>query len=243
MRLQELDRQKTEFLSIASHQFRTPLSIIKGYIELIEDGAYGKITKKTGKILRDMDQSNERLVGLVDEFLNISRIEQGRTKFSFVNEDINAIVSGVVKELQQKAATKGKLMIDWKPNKAIKQLSLDGEKIRHVVFNFVDNAIKYSDRGAIVVRLDKENGGVALRVLDQGIGFTKKDGANFFQKFYRGDNVKKGNVDGTGLGIYVCRKFIENHHGRVWAQSSGLGKGSEFGFWVPGSPAPAAKKK
>ncbi len=233
VRLKELDQQKTEFLSIASHQLRTPLSIIKGYIELIEDGAYGKPSKKLESVLHDMDVSNERLVKLVDEFLDITRIEQGRTKYVFEKMDINTIVEDVVQELQPRAAEAG-LTIVMHTSPRIQKVNMDSEKIRNVIFNFIDNAIKYGTDGKeIVVSTEMGNGGVNVRVKDQGVGFGHMDEANFFQKFYRGENVKGTNVNGTGLGIYVCRMFIEAHGGHVWAQSAGLGKGSEFGFWVP----------
>lgn len=232
-RLQELDKQKTEFLSIASHQLRTPLSILKGYIELIHDGAYGRPTRKLLQTLADMDQSNERLIHLVDEFLNIARIEQGRTKYSFAATDLNGLLGSVVKELIERAAAKG-LTIVWQPNTRVKEVYLDEDKIRHVVFNFIDNAIKYSERGAIRVTLEADKCEAIVKIKDHGVGFNaKKDGVNFFQKFYRGDNVKTLAVNGTGLGIFVCRKFIEAHFGRVWAVSRGLNKGSEFGFAIP----------
>jgi len=232
LRLQELDRQKTEFLSIASHQLRTPLSILKGYIELIKDGGYGKPTKGIVKVLDDMDSSNEHLIKLVDEFLNISRIEQGRTKFVFKVDDMIALAKDVERELGMKAEDKG-LKTEIKSKEKVLNIEMDLEKIRHVVFNFVDNAIKYSDKGTIVVAVEREDKGATVRVSDQGFGFGKVDDANFFQKFYRGENVKGTNVTGTGLGLYVCRKFIEAHGGKVWCKSSGLGKGSEFGFWIP----------
>jgi len=232
LRLKEVDRQKTDFLSIASHQLRTPLSIAKGYIELIQDGAYGKITKKANGILNDMNDSNEHLVKLVDEFLDITRIEQGRTKFSFVKININKLSEGVVKELTPRAKDEG-LKLVWKSQKNLKEIEVDEEKVRHVVFNFIDNAIKYTDKGVIIISSEKEENGVTVKVKDKGFGFGKEDEANFFQKFYRGKNVEGTNVTGTGLGLYVCRKFIESHGGHVWAHSKGLGKGSEFGFWIP----------
>ncbi|PLX28238.1 hypothetical protein C0581_03010, partial [Candidatus Parcubacteria bacterium] len=234
LRLQELDHQKTEFLSIASHQLRTPLSILKGYIELIEDGAYGKAPKKMKEVLGDMDESNERLVKLVDEFLNITRIEQGRTKFVFEKNNLNELISSVVKELTEKADEK-KMKISWKPSNTIgTDIIFDEDKIRHVVFNYIDNAIKYSKKGTVKVSIEKEDNGVTVRVKDSGLGFNKEDQVSFFQKFYRGKNVQGTNVNGTGLGIYVCRKFIEKHKGHVWAHSRGIGKGSEFGFWISG---------
>jgi signal transduction histidine kinase len=232
LRLQELDRQKTEFLSIASHQLRTPLSIIKGYIELLKDGAFGKPTAQMGKTLDDMNESNEHLVVLVDEFLNISRIEQGRIKYSLADSDLNNLISGVVREMSDRARQNGFTLV-WSPNTSIKKINIDEEKIRHVVFNFVDNAIKYGGRGEIKVLLEKEDGGVAVKVQDLGIGFGAEDEANFFTKFYRGKNVMGTNVNGTGLGLYVCKKFIEAHNGKIWAKSAGLGEGSEFGFWLP----------
>lgn len=234
LRLQELDKQKTEFLSIASHQLRTPLSILKGYIELIKDGGYGKITKETKQILNNMDESNEHLIKLVDDFLNISRIEQGRNKYDFKKFDLSHTVDGVMIELCKRAEDKG-LKCEWHDGSAFEVVG-DEEKIRHVIFNFVDNAIKYSENGNIKINVKAAEGGVEVTVSDRGFGFGKVDEANFFQKFYRGDNVKHTNVTGTGLGLFVCKKFIEAHGGKVWARSSGLGKGSEFGFWLPLTP-------
>lgn len=231
-KLKELDQQKTDFLSIAAHQLRTPMSIMNGYIELIKDYAYGKVTDETKGILDNMDESNQRLIKLVDEFLDITRIEQGRTKFDFSPKDLREIVDSAVKELSKRAEQKG-LSLEWK--KPIKPLiaSVDDEKIRHVVFNFIDNAIKYSHKGSIKLEAKEDDGGITVRVFDHGFGFNAIDEQNFFQKFYRGENVKRTDVSGTGLGLYVCRKFIESHNGKIWAHSPGLGKGSEFGFWVP----------
>ena len=233
-RLKELDQQKTDFLSIASHQLRTPLSILKGYIELIKDGGYGKVGNKVLEVLDNMDESNEHLIKLVDEFLDISRIEQGRTKFDFQKKNMAETIDGIVKELAERAEQKG-LHIHME-KQVVPEAVYDEEKMRHVVFNFIDNAIKYSESGTIKILANEENNGLAVRVLDHGLGFNKIDEANFFQKFYRGDNVKGTNVTGTGLGLYVCKKFIEAHGGKIWAKSPGLGKGGEFGFWVPLTP-------
>lgn len=231
VKLKELDDLKTEFLSIATHQLRTPLSIIKGYIELIEDGIYGKPSKKLAEVLHNMDISNERLVKLVDEFLNVTRIEQGRTQYHFEKMDFGAMVKDVLKELAEKASLK-KITFEDNVSGVFKIIG-DSDRLRHGVFNFVDNAIKYNQTGSVVkVRVSKEKSGVAVRVIDQGPGLDEKDLNNLFQKFYRSPNLSR-DFEGTGLGIYVCRKFIEAHGGHVWAHSAGLGKGSEFGFWVP----------
>lgn len=231
LRLQELDKQKTEFLSIASHQLRTPLSVIKGYVELLQDGAYGKLTKGAMEILGNMDDSNEHLVKLVDDFLDVSRIEQGRTKYSFKKDDLATVIDSVVSELKMRAEEKG-LKLIWK-HVILPSVEIDSEKIRHVVFNFVDNAIKYSGKGSIIINTMEDSNGVKVSIKDRGMGFGMVDEVNFFQKFYRGDNARSSCVNGTGLGLYVCRMFVEGHHGKVWGKSLGLGKGSEFGFWIP----------
>lgn len=241
LRLQELDHQKTEFLSIASHQLRTPLSIINGFIELLEEGAYGKVKPETIQVLQNMDETNLRLIKLVDEFLNITRIEQGRVKFSFVSQDINKVIDSVVKEIRSRAE-QNKLKIKWHDGKPL-VFQFDEDKVRHVVFNFIDNAIKYSEHGTITIHTEKDEKGVSVMVTDEGLGFDKEDQANFFQKFYRGKNVEGTNVTGTGIGLYVCSKFIETHGGRVWAKSKGIGKGSEFGFWIPLEPPPQPEDK
>ncbi len=232
IRLQELDKQKTEFLSIASHQLRTPLSILNGYIELIKDGAYGKVGKKQKQILQNMDDSNGRLIKLVDEFLNITRIEQGRAKFDLKEGDMRSVVDKAFNDLDNRARQKG-LTLDWQRPKEMLKVYMDEEKVGHVIFNFIDNAIKYSEKGKVVITAHNVEGGVEVRVNDMGLGFDKSDEVNFFQKFYRGENVRGTNVTGTGLGLYVCRKFIEAHKGKVWAKSPGLGRGSEFGYWIP----------
>lgn len=232
-RLKELDQQKTDFLSIASHQLRTPLTISKGYLELLEDGGFGKPDPEMLPIFSNMDSANERLIKMIDNFLDISRIEQGRTKYDFKVEDLSTIITEAADELKPRAAEKDITLI-WTPDKKLKSLAnLDHEKVRHVVYNFIDNAIKYSEKGAVTVKLEKDGKGWAVHVTDNGLGFEKTDESRFFQKFFRGDNVKGVNVTGTGIGLFVCRKFIEEHKGRVWAKSPGLGKGSEFGFWLP----------
>ncbi len=243
LRLQELDNQKTEFLSIASHQLRTPLSIIKGYIELIKDGDYGKVPKDVIEVLGKMEESNEHLAKLVDEFLNITRIEQGRTKFIYGEYDLKKMAVDIVDELNNKAKGK-KLDLSFKPKRGVNhKIYVDFEKIRHVLFNFVDNAIKYSEKGKVIIKTENEDNGITFRVQDQGLGFGKEDEANFFQKFYRGKNVEGSHVTGTGLGLYVCRKFINTHNGKIWGHSKGLGKGSEFGFWIPFKNKRKGKKK
>lgn len=230
-RLKELDQLKTEFLSIATHQLRTPLSIIKGYVSLLAEGAYGRLPKKALPILDHIDVSNERLILLVDEFLNVSRIEQGRTQYRFVAFDLPAMIAGVAEELQAKAASRS-IAITCAASKRLEVVG-DEEKLRHAAYNLVDNAIKYSPNGSTVsVSVSARGTEVLVRVKDAGVGLDAKDKKNLFEKFYRSPHVVR-DVQGTGLGLFVVKEFVEGHGGRVWAKSAGIGQGSEFGFSVP----------
>ncbi|MBI5230108.1 MAG: hypothetical protein HY981_02295 [Candidatus Magasanikbacteria bacterium] len=228
-RLTELDHVKSEFLSIAAHQLRTPLSVIKGYTSMMQEGDYGSVPKEMQPILDNVYNSNEHLIHLVDDFLDISRIESGRTKYDFKPLDISVIVSNVVNELSERAKAKG-LRVEVKTCEALPAVVADAEKIRHVIYNFVDNAIKYSTAGSIIVACAFTKDEVQCTVTDTGIGMDETDRENLFQKFYRGRNVQGIEVNGTGLGLFVCKKFIEAHQGRIWVESAGAGKGSVFGF-------------
>jgi signal transduction histidine kinase len=149
----------------------------------------------------------------------------------------NIDVESVVMELTLKLRGK-KLIIEWKPPLKPIMVQMDEEKIRHVIFNLIDNAIKYTEQGTITVLCTPRDKGVEVIVRDTGLGFDEHDQANFFQKFYRGNNVRGINVTGTGLGLFVASKFIDGHSGKIWAKSPGLNKGGEFGFWIPLSPPP-----
>lgn len=235
-KLLELDELKTEFISIASHQLRTPLSIIKGYVSLMQEGAYGKMPKKSEQILQNIDESNERLVKLVDDFLDVSRLEQGRTQYSFAPVDITALVDGIVTELRNKAE-KRQMTIDLHMGpKMPKSIIADEERLRHGIFNYIDNAIKYSpDNTVVTVSVTHSDGRITCVVKDQGVGMDEDDIRNLFQKFYRSPKVLR-EFQGTGLGLFVVKEFVEAHGGQVYAKSDGVGKGSEFGLWIPDEP-------
>lgn len=232
-RLEQLDKQKTEFLNIAAHQLRTPVSIIKNYVAMLQEGDYGEVSEEVKQVHKNIEESNEWLVRLADEFLNIANLEQGRTRFRFEKVNIADLADSVVKELAVKAEKKG-LKIT-RPNNADNLIiQADPEKLRNAIFNLVDNAVKYSERGEIVVETAAKDSGAAVRVVDQGIGFDKNDEKVLFQKFQRGELAKKHEANtSSGLGLYIIRMFVEGHGGRVWGRSAGEGKGSEFGFWIP----------
>jgi signal transduction histidine kinase len=232
--LKELDKLKMDFFSMASHQLRTPLTVIKGYISLLMEGVYGGVEKNTSQVFDHLYENNERLIHLVDEFLSFNRLESGKLSYSFEQHDLTKITRDMVTSLRMKAQGK-KISITFTKNGSASALvPVDKEKIQHVLYNFVDNAVKYTPhKGHVAVTLEPDAQGVTVRVRDTGIGFDEADHKHFFQKYFRGHNVERDRIAGTGLGLYVAATFIKAHHGRVWALSGGPGKGSEFGFFVP----------
>ena len=227
-KLHELDRAKTEFISIASHQLRTPLSAIKGFISLLLDGTYGKIEKSKRDVLEKIFIANERLIKLVEDLLNISRIEAGRLAFQFEKGDIDKIIKEIVGSLT--LAAKGKKIKLEYISPAVKPppFYFDESKMTEVVSNLVDNAIKYTQKGWVKVILKNGRKKVRIIVADSGIGISKGELKYIFEKFQRGREINNIHTEGTGLGLFVCQKIVEAHKGRIWAESAGKGRGSRF---------------
>lgn len=236
-KLIKLDEAKSEFISIASHQLRTPLTIIKGYISMIIEGNFGELTPGEKDSLEKVYASNERLIQLVENLLNISRIESGRLQYEFKSIQLDDLVDSVVEELEPKAKGKGLKFSYKRPKKKMSPVIVDEEKVRQVVMNLVDNAIKYTKKGSVTVSLkpgksrDKKIGGcLEFCVTDSGMGISAEDLPNLFKKFSRGTGSSLIHTEGTGLGLYVARQMIEAHQGRIWAESIGENKGSKFCF-------------
>lgn len=232
-RLKKLDEAKSEFISIASHQLRTPLTAIKGYISMMLEGDFGVLTKEERSSLGKVSDSSERLIRLVEDLLNISRIESGRLQFNFTEVSLEEMVGSVVEELSQAAAKKGLRFNYLKPPAPLSKVRIDEEKIRQVVMNLTDNAVKYTKKGSVTVSLREADGLVEFCVADSGMGVSKKDLSNLFQKFSRGTGTSLIHTEGTGLGLYVAKMMMESHRGRIWAESDGEGRGSKFCFTLP----------
>ena len=229
-RLKELDKLKSEFVSIASHQLRSPLTAIKGYASLVLDGSYGKISPGVKEAIDKVFQSSQSLVLMVEDFLNISRIEQGKMKYEMESYDLQDLAQKVVAEQEQNVKRVG-LILDYSTDKQPPYLvTIDINKIRQVITNLIDNAIKYTPKGSIFVRLYKKSAGrkIILSVSDTGIGINKETIPYLFSKFSRAENANKVNVIGTGLGLYIVKEIVEGHGGKVWVESDGTGKGSSF---------------
>lgn len=232
-RLMQLDATKDEFVSMASHQLRTPLTSIKGYISMVLDGDVGKITPEQRKLLEEAFTSSERMVHLIGDFLNVSRLQTGKFMIEFTDTDICDLVRQEVDAIQQIAAAHG-TSVQFKKRGRIPKLHIDENKIRQVVMNFIDNAIYYSPDSSdpINVSLCVEDGNVVLRVIDNGMGVPKAEQKQLFTKFFRAKNARNQRPDGTGVGLFLAKKVIDGHGGKLIFEST-EGQGSTFGFRLP----------
>lgn len=228
--LKELDKLKSEFVSLATHQIRAPLTAIKGYLSEIFEGDFGKLPEEMEEPLNIIMRSNENLINIVGDFLNISRIEQNRMVYDFSSFDLGKLVSEIGEELKPNIE-KAKLTfnVDVEPNHTY-VISADVGKTKQLIGNLIDNAIKYTKQGWIKLSVRKNNSTSMIRVeiSDSGVGVTAETKAKLFQKFSRANDANKTNTMGTGLGLYVVKTMVEAQHGKVWVESEGAGKGSTF---------------
>jgi signal transduction histidine kinase len=231
--LKKLDKAKSEFLSIASHQLRTPLAAIKGYISMILDGDYGKINPKIEKAVQNIYNSNERLVKLVNNLLNVSKIESGKIKMNYEKIQLEDVISETVSELKIKAEEK-KLKINWhKPKSVLPFVIVDRSRIKQVFLNVIDNAIKYTRKGSISIKAKIQDEKYIIEISDTGRGVPKEDFHRLFDSFTRGEIGFLDHTEGAGLGLYIAKKFVEAHKGEISVESQGKNKGSTFYIELP----------
>lgn len=234
-RLKKLDQAKSEFISIASHQLRTPLTAVKGFISLIMEGTYGLVVNDVQTVLNKVYIANEHLIKLVEDLLSISRIESGKMKYQLQKCDFSEMAKDVTDMFIIKAKEKN-LDLHFESASGIQQIIMDSGKIREVVTNLVDNAIKYTNEGFVKVSVQASSYGIRLTVSDSGVGINPNDLPFLFEKFSRGNDTAKTHVEGTGLGLYVAKNLVEAHGGRIWIESAGVGKGSTFFVELPFHP-------
>ncbi len=230
--LEQMDKTKDEFVSMASHQLRTPLTSIKGYISMVLEGDVGDVTPDQRKLLEEAYTSSERMVHLIGDFLNVSRLQTGKFVIDRKLVDLAKIARQEVESIQQIASTHD-IAVQYRPPARFPQLYLDEGKIRQVIMNFIDNAIYYSpDSHDIKVTLRVEAGEAVLRVIDKGMGVPAEVQEKLFTKFFRADNARTQRPDGTGIGLYLAKKVVDGHGGSLVFESH-EGKGSTFGFRLP----------
>ncbi len=232
-REKEVDMAKTEFVSLASHQLRTPLSTINWYAEMLLAGDAGKITGEQKEYVSEIYKGNQRMVELVNALLNVSRIELGTFSVEPEDTDLKELAESVFDELKPQLLTK-KMKVTKKYDEKLKHLFVDKKLIRIVFQNLLTNALKYTpEKGKIDLNIQKRKSDILVSVTDTGAGIPKKDQQNIFQKLFRSDNVKALDTNGTGLGLYIVRSIVEQSaKGKIWFESE-EGKGTTFYVSLP----------
>jgi signal transduction histidine kinase len=228
----DLEQMKLDFVSMAAHELRTPLTSIQGYLDVLSKEIKLSLTANQQLFLERIKSSAERLQFLIEDLLNVSRIERGQL---IVNPSVVAlepIITQVASELSGRAKEKQLSLIVQKPQLPLPNVIADKSRIQEVLSNLIVNAIKYTDSGSITVSLEQRGNEIITHVKDTGIGIPKEALPHMFTKFFRvKDSLVQGRK-GTGLGLYITKSIIDQHHGKVWiASESGLG--SVFSFSLP----------
>ena len=233
-RLEELDKQKSEFISIASHQLRTPLTAIRGYISLALEGSYGKMDNpEITDLFHKIYTIDLRLSQLVEDLLNVSKIEAGKVQYKWDETSLEPVVRELYDMFIALAKKKGLSIAYEEPKTPLPTMTLDVNKIKEIVSNLIDNAIKYTEKGGVTISIESDTTVARVVITDTGIGISKEDAERLFGKFIRTETTKKMDTGGSGLGLFVGKTFVEAHGGRVYAESDGVGKGSRFIVELP----------
>lgn len=231
-KLRELDKVKNEFISIAAHELRAPLTAIRGYVSMILDGDAGQIPEQATDFLKDCMLSSERMIRLVNNMLDVSRIEEGRIEYQENEVDLTEILKQAYSEFKLEAERKElefKLEI---AEGAADRVYVDKDRLHEVVVNFLSNAFKYTEKGGVILKFSNPNSDYAkVEVIDSGMGISKEEQGKLFRKFYRVKSIR-GKTMGSGLGLYISKLLIEKFGGKIGVVSE-IGKGSNFWFELP----------
>lgn len=230
-RLKELDQLKSEFLSVATHQLRAPLTAIRGYVANVSDGSYGPVPEYLNEPLNVIQESTRLMVNSIEDYLNISRIEQGRMMYEKSTFDISELAGRVTEELLPVAKVRGLTLTLTSAGPIT--VNADIGKVKQVLTNLVDNAIKYTQQGSVTITTEHVGSVARITITDTGIGIAADEIDKLFSKFTRAREANHVNTTGTGLGLYVAKQLIEGNGGKVWVESDGIGKGSRFIVELP----------
>ena len=235
-KLRALDRLKDEFVSLASHELRTPMTAIKSYLWLFLEDSKNTLSEKQRRYLERAYSSTDRLINLVNDMLNVSRIESGRMVLDPQLSDLAKIVQDVIGEILP-AAQKQEVEMTYKAgNSQMPSVFVDINKIKQVLINLIGNSVKFTPPGGkIIVSVSVQDNMIITSVTDTGKGVSKEDLPKLFQKFgiIESNYLVKQNIQGTGLGLYISKSIVELHGGKMWVQSDGKDRGSTFSFGLP----------
>ena len=237
---QEVVRMKDEFLSLASHELRTPMTAIAGFVDMILEGRYGQLTKELREPLGYVAESTDRLIRLVNDLLNVSRIEAGRMTFKLGSIDLNETVFKVVAGLQPIALGR-KIKLTFDNTEAV-QIQGDIEKVEQILNNLIGNALKFTDKGGISIALKKNDDLGVIEITDTGVGIPMEGRNRLFGKFEQINTDPAGRPPGTGLGLYLSRQMAQKMGGDIKLVTSTLDKGSTFGFSLPVAGSALSKR-
>ena len=229
--LEEASQHKSQFLANMSHELRTPLNAILGYTELMADGAYGEPSEKMHGILKRLEANGKHLLGLINDVLDLSKIEAGQLVLELSDYCIRDIAQTVRSTLEPLAADK-KLGFKVEVAPQLPSGHGDGRRLTQVLINLVGNAIKFTDAGEVAIKAEANNGSFHVSVRDTGPGISSADQARLFQEFRQADNAITRKKGGTGLGLAISKRIIEMHGGKIWVESQ-PGQGSTFAFTLP----------
>lgn len=226
-----IEKMKTEFVSVAAHQLRTPLSAIKWTIRMILDGDVGEINEEQRELLEQTYISNERMIRLINDLLDVSRIEEGRLLYDQEDTRIEDVLDSVIEASQEMLRNKN--MVLEVNKKETPKVKIDKEKMGVVIQNLLENAIKYTEQGGkIKITLDNDEKNVIFKIEDSGVGIPKSQQDRIFTKFFRAENVTRMETNGTGLGLYTTKNIVQAHKGQIWFESE-ENKGTTFYFTIP----------
>jgi signal transduction histidine kinase len=229
--LSEASQHKSQFLANMSHELRTPLNAILGYTELMADGAYGEPSEKMMGILKRLESNGKHLLGLINDVLDLSKIEAGQLILELSDYSVQDIAQTVRSTLEPLATDK-KLGFKVEVAAELPAGRGDGRRLTQVLINLVGNAIKFTDAGEVVIKAAATDGSFHLSVRDTGPGISAADQTRLFQEFQQADNAITKKKGGTGLGLAISKRIIEMHGGKIWVDSQ-VGQGSTFSFTLP----------
>jgi signal transduction histidine kinase len=228
--LEVASAHKSEFLASMSHELRTPLNAVIGFSDVLLEGLFGALNERQGEYVRDIRESGRHLLELINEILDLSKVEAGRMELEPAELSLPALIEQCLAQVRERAVAQ-RLTVSAAVDDDVGTVRADETKLKQVVLNLLSNAVKFTPEGGSVgVRAWLEGDQVLVTVRDSGAGIAASDQARIFEAFQRGD--RRASVEGTGLGLTLSRRFVELHGGRIWVESA-LGAGSTFGFAIP----------